>query len=434
MKEKFIFILFCLLITSINAQNILTLDECINIALKNNRNIKQEIINKKAVEINYNQARNSRLPNLNAQLGQRLSYGRSLSADNTFQNSNSYNSGFIFSSGIVLFDGLQVKKNIEMQKMKLLAAGEDIKKIEKDIILNVSAVFLKVLLNKELLKIAENQIEITKSNLNRIEELINVGKLVKNELLEVEAQMAKEQLNIVKSKSELSLSLIELSQILEIDNLIDVIFKSEDEIISENILLSFSENIYEVDLSTRPEIKAAEYRYKSANINRKIIQSTYYPTISLGGSLESNYYKMSNIPNNIDFETQIKNNMSSHIEINLSIPIFNKYETKNKIKTSKLKEESMHLEIDNQRIELFKILQQAFHNANSMKEQWNSSKIATLAFVESYNFIVEKYELGRANIYEVNIAKNNLSQAISEEVQAKYEYLFALMILEQLYL
>ncbi len=293
MKEKFIFILFCLLITSINAQNILTLDECINIALENNRNIKQEIINKKAVEINYNQARNSRLPNLNAQLGQRLSYGRSLSADNTFQNSNSYNSGFIFSSGIVLFDGLQVKKNIEMQKMKLLAAGEDIKKIEKDIILNVSAVFLKVLLNKELLKIAENQIEITKSNLNRIEELINVGKLVKNELLEVEAQMAKEQLNIVKSKSELNLSLIELSQILEIDNLIDVIFKSEDEIISENILLSFSENIYEVDLSTRPEIKAAEYRYKSANINRKIIQSTYYPTISLGGSLESNYYKMS---------------------------------------------------------------------------------------------------------------------------------------------
>ncbi len=126
--------------------------------------------------------------------------------------------------------------------------------------------------------------------------------------------------------------------------------------------------------------------------------------------------------------------MSSHIEINLSIPIFNKYETKNKIKTSKLKEESMHLEIDNQRIELFKILKQAFNNANSMKEQWNSSKIATLAFVESYNFIVEKYELGRANIYEVNIAKNNLSQAISEEVQAKYEYLFALMILEQLYL
>ena len=166
-------LIFCTL--QISAQRVWTLQECVDTALMNNRNIKQQRLNYKSKVISYNQAKSDRLPNLNASIGQNFNFGRSLSVDNTYQNSNSQNTSFSVSSGVNLYNGFRMKNAIEARQAELMAAGADVQKIEKDIILNVSAAFLQVLQNKELLRNADNQLQITRENMARRKELIEAG-------------------------------------------------------------------------------------------------------------------------------------------------------------------------------------------------------------------------------------------------------------------
>ena len=184
MKTKTIFISICLLLltSGVSAQRAWTLEQCIDTALANNRGIKQQRLMQKSKEIAYKQSKNTLLPNLNANVNQDFSFGRSLDDNYNYQNSNSRGTSFGISSGLLLFDGMKMKYNIEARKSELLAAGADVQKVEKDIILNVSTVFLQALQNKEMLKNAENQLNITKENIERRTELIKVGKLAEGEI------------------------------------------------------------------------------------------------------------------------------------------------------------------------------------------------------------------------------------------------------------
>ena len=139
---------------------------------------------------------------------------------------------------------------------------------------------------------------------------------------------------------------------------------------------------------------------------------------------------MSNMPTNPSFGTQFSNNISTGVGLSLSIPIFNRYEVKNQVENAKLNVESSKIDIENTKIELRKTIQQAYYNAIAAKNRWESSQKSVTANEESYRFASQKFEVGRANQYEVNLAKTNLSQSISEQTQAKYEYVFRMKILE----
>lgn len=431
MKTKIFTIIAVLsLVMSAQAQKVWTLEECIDTALANNRYIKQQKLSQKAGEVSYKQAKAARLPNLNASAGQSFNFGRSLAVDNTYQNTNSLSSSFSLSSGLSLFDGFRTKNNIEARQAELLAAGADVEKIERDITLNVSIVFLQVLQNKELLQNALNQLEITKENIERRQALIEAGKLAEGETYELQAQEAKEQLAIVQAENQLQLSLLELAQVLELNEFRDMDISEPKDILISEIMLLTAEDVYESAVEARPEIKSAEYRLQSSMKNIDIAKAGSLPSLSLGGNWGTGYYNMSNLPSNTPFGTQFKNNMSTGIGLNLAIPIFNRFETKNQVEIAKIQVDNARLEIENQKIELQKSIQQAYYNAIAAKKRWESSQKSVAANNESYRFANQKYEVGRANQYEVNLAKTNLTQAISEETQAKFEYIFRLKILD----
>jgi outer membrane protein len=194
MKYSLLILLVCLA-SVVSAQQQLTLEQCIAIALENNRNVKQQELNKQNREIAYNQARADLLPNLNASAGQNFVFGRSIGLDNTYQNTNSSQTSFSIGSDITLFDGLRMKHNIDARRADVNASQADLDKIRDDIVISVSTAFLQVLLNKELLQISEDQIELTNANIAQRSELIKNGKMAEGEIYELEAQKAKEELN-----------------------------------------------------------------------------------------------------------------------------------------------------------------------------------------------------------------------------------------------
>ena len=419
-------------IAPLAAQKRYTLMECIETALENNRNIKQQELSRRQREIAYSQARADLLPSLNASAGQNFVFGRSIGLDNVYQNTNSSQTNFGIGADITLFDGLRMKHNIDARKADMHASEADLEKMQDDIVMSVSTAFLQALLNKELLRIAENQLETTEADITRRQELVNSGKMARGELLEQEAQLATEELNRVQAESNLRLALLDLAQIMELEAFddFDITAPPAESLISETPLLA-SEAVYESALLNRPELRGMRYRLESSQKELLMARSQYFPTLSFGANMGTGYYNMSGRDNDA-FHTQLRNNMSNSLGFNLRIPIFNKFQIRNSVQNAQLAIANTQLEMDKTRIDLRKKIEQAYYNAIGAKSRWEAAQKSVEASRESYRFAEEKYESGRANSYELFLAKNNLTRVLGEEAQAKYEYAFRLKILELL--
>jgi len=417
---------------SVSAQQQYTLQECIDIALENNRNIKQQELNRQQREITYSQARADLLPSLNASAGQSFVFGRSIGLDNTYQNTNSSQTSFGLGADITLFDGLRMKHNIDARKADLHASEADLDKMRDDIIMSVTTAFLQTLLNKELLTIAESQLATTQADITRRTELVKSGKMAQGELYEQEAQLAREELNRVQAASNLKLALLDLAQIMELEvfDQFDVTAPPAETLISETPLLA-SRTVYESALINRPIIRSMQYQIESSEKEMLMAKSQLYPSLSFGANMGTGYYKMSG-RNNDPLGTQLRNNMSNSLGFSLRIPIFNKFQVRNNVHSAELAIANTRLEMDKTKLELRKQIEQAYYNAIGAKSRWEAAQKSVTASDEAYRFAEQKFENGRANAYELFLAKNNQTQALGEEAQAKYEYAFRLKILELL--
>jgi outer membrane protein len=160
-------------------------------------------------------------------------------------------------------------------------------------------------------------------------------------------------------------------------------------------------------------------------------RSQLYPSLSFGANIGTGYYNMSGRSND-PFSSQIRNNMSNSVGFSLRIPIFNKFQIKNSIRSAELAMANNRLEIDKAKIELRKRIEQAYHNALGAESKWKATQKSETAEREAFRFAQEKFNNGRANAYELFQAKSNLTQTLSDQAQAKYEYAFRLKILELL--
>ena len=430
-KLLYIGVLMLLATLNMSAKKIYTLQQCVDTALQNNRNVKQQDFNRQSKAIAYEQARMDLLPNLNASAGQSFMLGRSLIADNTYRNVNSSQTSFNISSGITLFDGMKMKYNIDAGKAEMKASEADLEKIKSDIELNVTVAFLQVLLYKENLQTLEAQLELTKQKIEQKTALVNAGKQPEGELYELKAQLAKEELNLTQAKNNHKLALLDLAQIIELDNFED--FDVEipgDVMITEQQLLS-AEDVYRSAVQNRPEIKGAEYRLQSNMKNADIARSAFFPSLSFGAQVGTGYYNLSGTPNDA-FNKQLNDNLSTNVGFSLQIPIFNRFEVKNRVSASKIAIESSKLDIENVKLELRKTIQQAYQNAQAAQARYTAAQKSEIASKEAYRYAEQKYEAGKASVYELYQAKSNLTQVLSELSQSKYEYVLRIKVLELL--
>lgn len=420
MRKIILTITAFLIILFANAQTTWTLQQCIDTALMNNRNIKQNELTKTTKEIAYQQARNNLLPNLNASANQGWSFGRSQLADGTYQNINSSSSSFNLSAGITLFDGLRMKYNIDARMAELKASEANLEKIRQDIILSVSTSFLQVLLNKELLSISVNQLKLTEAKIAQQKSLIEAGILAEGEIYELLAQQSKEEVNKIQAQNSLQLSLLDLAQILELSDFKNLDVQVPNDLMTNELALLDADKVYENALQHRPEIKNAEYQLLNSEKNIQIARSYFFPTLSFGANVGAGYYNSVSAP------------LNTNLGFSLSIPLFNKMETHNQVRTAQINAKSYKLNVDNTKLELRKTVQQAYYNALAAKAKWDASLQSEQAGAEAYRFANQKFEGGKSTVYELFQAKNNLTQTQSEVVQSKYEYVFRLKILELL--
>ena len=181
--------------------------------------------------------------------------------------------------------------------------------------------------------------------------------------------------------------------------------------------------IYAEALVVKPEVQAQQLRLRATENSIAIARAGYYPTLSFSAGLGSNYYKTSGFKAD-GFADQIKNNFSQYLGLNLSIPIFNRFQTRNNIRSAKIDRENQMLALDNTKKSLYKEIQQVYYNAVAANQKLTSSQQASESSETAFRLTQAKYEQGKATITEFNEAKNNWLRSESDLTQARYEYLY----------
>ncbi|MCF6333371.1 MAG: TolC family protein [Draconibacterium sp.] len=418
---------------AVDAQNVWSLQKCIDYALENNIQIKQQTLTTNYGENQVKQAKSDKLPNLNAQLGNDYSFGRSLTYDNTYKNVNSSSLTGGASTNVTLWNGFTLSNTVKQRELDLQASIQDLQKFKDDIMLNIAASYLEILFAEELELVSQAQINLTLQQINRTQQLVEAGSLARGALLEIEAQKAREELQLVNDKNRTQLAYLTIFQLLELP--IAESFKIEKPKLPEikaNSSMINAIDVFRNAINVRPEIKAAQLRVKSAVRQLDIAKGYRYPSLSLG----ANYYNLFNnkysdiYGKRIPFGNQLKNNGRSGVGLTLNVPIFNRNQVKTGISNATLQIADYEYRLQTARNVLRKDIEQAYTNALAAFNRFISSEKAVSSMEEAFRYTEEKFNVGMLTSVEYNLSKNNLTVAQSDLLQAKYEYIFRTKILD----
>lgn len=432
-KLSAIALLACLS-AGLQAQETWSLRRCIDYAIEHNIDIRQAANTAEQSAVEVNTAKWARLPNLNGSANQSWNWGRTQTAvpDETtgdystvYVNTASNGTNMQLSTSIPLFTGLELPHQYSLAKLNLKAATADLQKAKDDISINIASAYLQVLFNQELHDVALGQVELSLQQCQRIEGLAGVGKASSAEVADARARVAQDRMTAVQTENDYRLSLLTLSQLIELDSPEGFMLESPSTAITPSPVTP-PDDIYQTALTSKASIQAAQYRLEGSKHSVRIAQSGFYPQLNLNGSLGTSYYSTINRT----FRQQMGDNFSKYLGLSLSVPLFNRLATRNRVRTARLQQENYALQLDNAKKTLYKEIQQAWYNATAAESKYASSHAATLASEESFRLMTQKFENGKANAVEFNEAKQNLMKAQSDELQAKYEYLFRTKILD----
>lgn len=427
------YLLLLALFATLHAQELWTLDKCITYAHDNNIQIKQSQLNTQYQMNNLKEKKGSRLPNLSGQVSQNLNYGRSLTYLNTYENVNSSQTDFGLGTQVTIFQGMQVNNSIKKGELDLKASFEDLAKAKDDLSLNIASTFLEILFAKELVKVSEDQLDITHQQLKQSTEKVNAGSLASGALLEIEAQASREELNLVNAKSQLQLAKLKLAQMLELvyTDKFDVEIPALPEVNAQASVIS-AQDVYLTALKQRPEIRGAEFRFQSTQYQLKMAQGVFFPTLSFF----ANYYNLYNNKytdlkgTSISFSDQLSNNQRKGLGFQMNIPIFNRFMTKLQVDNAKIQVMNTQLDLEGAKKLLRQEIETAQTTAITSFNKFKSTEKAVTSMREAFRYSEEKFNVGMVNAVEYNTAKTNLVKASSDLLSAKYEFIFRSKILD----
>jgi outer membrane protein len=424
MNKTIALILFGAITIPISAQKTWNLRQCCDYAVEHNITVKQYENQRRQRELQLSTARNSRLPDLNASAGQNFSFGRGLTAENTYTNTNTSSTSFSLGTSVPLFTGFQIPNNIRLNELNLEAATQDLEKARNDIRMQVAQAYVQILYSMELSDVAHRQIAIDSAQVARLQALLDVGKVSEIELAQQKSTLSQSQLTATQADNNLQLALLAMTQLLELDSPEGFMIERPQQITPSTDPIAITpDDIYAEALAIKPEIQAQQLRLRSADNNIKIAQAGLYPQLNFSAGLGSNYYKTSGFPAET-FNRQMKNNFSQYLGFNLNIPIFNRFQTRNSIRSAQLERSNQQLQLDNTKKALYKEIQQVYYNLVAAQSKLKSCNQASQSNETAFLLTQAKYEQGKATITEFNEAKNNYLKAESELTQSRYEYLY----------
>lgn len=405
-----------------------TLRECADYAVAHNISIRQQRNQCSQQEIQLHTAKHRRLPDLNASASESFSFGRGLTMENTYADRNTSSTSLALSTSVPLFTGFEIPNTIKLRQLNLEAATQDLEKARNDIRMQVAQAYVQILYNMEIADVAHRQVAIDSMQVARLQSFVDNGKASAAQLSQQQATLGQAVSTATQADNNVRLALLDLSQLLELPSPEGFQIVRPTATATAAVPAS-PEVVFAEAVALKPEVQAEQLRLHASDRNIRIAQAGYYPTLSLNGGLQTNYYKTSGLAAD-GFGKQLKNNFAQYIGLSLSIPIFNRFTTRNSVRMARLDRDNQALQLDLVKKRLYKEIQQVYYNAVAAQAKYESSRLACQSGSDAFTLTQAKYENGKATITEFNEAKSQLLKAESDLVQARYEHLYQSALLD----
>ena len=440
-KNNYFSLVFILLLSlSIQAQTKKwTLEECVKYAIDNNISIKQTELDSKTADIGKKDAVGNFIPSLNSNASHSWNVG--LNQDPTtglLRNQTTQYSSMGAGVGFDIYKGFQNQNTLRKANLSILAAKYQLTKMQEDVALNVANAFLQVLFNKENLKVQQEQKAINEKQLSRSEELVKAGSVPRGDLLDIKATVASNNQKVIAAENALLISKLSLAQLLQLKEFYDFDVTDETSVKDENNILAQTPiAIYDKAKEQRTELKIAKTNLEIAEKNVAIAKGGFQPTLQGFYNINTriSYAETVNFQTGLKepaapFEQQFKDNRGQAFGAQLSIPIFNGFSARNNVERSKVSLEKSKIAVEQEELTLQRNVYTAFTDAKGGLNAYESALSALDARQEAYNYAKEKYAVGMMNSFDFNQSQTLLSNAQSEVLRTKYDYIFKIKILE----
>ncbi len=402
-----------------------SLQECVDYAVANNIDVRSRALEVSSARLDLDDARNRFLPTASGYAGQNFNFGRGLTADNTYANRNTSSFSAGLNVNIPVFQGLGAVRRLSYAKANLAAMLEQAEAAKDDVTLNVLSAYLQALYSAELSAVARERRNISARELDRTRILVEQGRLPELDLASARSQLAQDELGAVTAAGDSALALLDLAQILNLDSTEGFAIAALADSLPP---LMSVDDVFASALAGNHAMRAAGLSLEAAEKNVAVARSGYLPTISVSAGIGSNYYNSSGIPNE-SFGSQMRHNFSQSIGINLSVPLFDAFGTRNSVRRARLAGESARLRVDDTRNTLYKAICQAHSQAMAAYQKRTAAAAALESAREAFRAVSIKYENGRANATELEKAKSDYITAMAESVRARYESILRSRIL-----
>ncbi len=418
------------------------LERCIRYAIEHNIQVKQGDKSVDLSRLDNQQAKMSYLPSLNANAGYNASFGRSLDPTTyeyvSGKSVNNVNGGM--SLNTQLFAGMQKLHTLRRSEFNLMNSLQEVERIKNEISIAVAGAYLQVLYGKEQVAVSQSNIANLKLQVDHTSKLVEAGSLALGNRLELEAQLAAEEYNLTNYENQLTIALLSLTQLLELRDVPD--FDVEVPDFSDKIAVTppwSVDDIYAQALGL-PQVETERLRTKIAEQDLKLARSRYYPTLNFGANYGSSYSDSRQRPirnpdgstsyGKYSFIDQFADNASTSLQFSMNIPLFNSLNTRRNVERMRVTLSNAELGLSLAQSRLYKEIQQAWADASGALSRMESAQSGVRSGEESFRYAEEKLRAQAITSVDYNSARNTLIAAQSRLLQAKYEYLFKIKILD----
>ena len=365
------------------------------------------------------------LPSLSGNISQRIvnrpnsASGTIISGDNitTSESKTSYNGSYGIDANWTVYNGSKRVNTLKQQQLNSRIAELTVDESENSIEENITQLYVQILYSAEAVKVNESTLEVSRKEFERGQELFNAGSIASSDLAQLEAQVSNDNYQLVTSQTTLQNYKLQLKQLLELDGDFEMdLFLPPLDDSSVLIPLPTKDDVYQTALNLRPEIESSKLNIEASDMNIKIARAGYIPSLSLSAGIGTTNAN----GNDFSFSEQVKQNWNNSIGLTLSIPIFDKRQTKSAVNKAKLQRQTSELDLmDNQKT-LYKTIESLWLSANSAQQQYVAATQKLKSTQASYALVSEQFNLGMKNTVELLTEKNNLLSAQQETLQAKY--------------
>jgi len=418
------FIFFLLLSVNTLAQEKWTLDECIAHALEYNLQLNNFEYTTDAGREDYRQSVRNLLPVVNANSDYNVNSGRAEDPNTgTFVVQDFFSNNYSLVSNIDLFQGFQKINSIKASKFLYLAAKEESLHQKYLLAFRVMQAFNKIRFSEGLVAIANEQLDVSKTNYHLVEKQIELGLMAGADLYEAKSALLADELNLTQSENLLAAAKLALIQEMNLENTSEIeIMADIDQIVeTERAPKMQSDSVYIKAREFLPLIKAQELRAHAAKKQVGVARGSLYPSLSLFAGVGTGYFETfrDSLGTTLPFRSQFRDNTSQFYGLRLNVPISNGWSARSRVKQAKIEKLRQENNLEVQEQELFQTIQQLVQEYNSLLVELEQSDQNMEAQRMAFNIAQKRYEKGMINGIELFTAKNLFASAQNENLQVR---------------